>query len=58
MIKKLFHLIISFDDTNNEIEVEIAMQFTQSYQENIISFVNLVRTGPMMMNVDWYRESS
>ena len=37
--------IISFDDTNNEIEVEIAMQFTQSYQENIISFVNLVRTG-------------
>lgn len=43
--KEAISPIISFDDTNNEIEVEIAMQFTQSYQENIISFVNLVRTG-------------
>ncbi len=36
---------VTFDNTDNEIEVEIALQFTDDYQENTISFVNLVRTG-------------
>lgn len=43
--KNVLHKIISFDDLNNPIEVEIAFQFTDGYQENLISFVNLVRTS-------------
>jgi len=43
--KKCLHNTLSFDDDNHEIEVEIALQFTSGYQENIISFVNLVRTS-------------
>lgn len=37
--------IVSFDDTAHEIETEIALQFNDGYSENIVSFVNLVRTG-------------
>ncbi len=43
--KKTLHKVISFDDKNNPIEVEVALQFSETYQENIISFVNLVRTS-------------
>lgn len=43
--KKCIHNTLSFDDDSHDIEVEIALQFTEGYQENIISFVNLVRTG-------------
>ena len=43
--KKTLHNTISFDDNSNTIEVEVAFQFTDGYQENLISFVNLVRTG-------------
>ena len=43
--KKVLHKTVSFDDESNPIEVEIAFQFTEGYQENLISFVNLVRTG-------------
>lgn len=43
--KKTLHKTVSFDDVSNPIEVEIAFQFTDGYQENLISFVNLVRTG-------------
>lgn len=43
--KKTIHNTVSFDDTSNPIEVEVAFQFVESYQENLISFVNLVRTG-------------
>lgn len=43
--KKFIHKILSFEDNTHDIEVEIAMQFTEGYQENIISFVNLVRTS-------------
>lgn len=43
--KKILHKTVSFDDVSNPIEVEIAFQFTDGYQENLISFVNLVRTG-------------
>lgn len=43
--KKTIHKTISFDDDNNPIEVEVAFQFIEGYQENLISFVNLVRTG-------------
>ena len=43
--KKTLHKTVSFDDQSNLIEVEVAFQFSDGYQENLISFVNLVRTG-------------
>ena len=41
--KKTIHSTVSFQDLSNPIEVEIAFQFIEGYQENVISFVNLVR---------------
>ena len=43
--KTPLHQVISIEDNTNPIEVELALQFSDGYQENIISFVNLVRTG-------------
>ena len=43
--KKAIHSTVSFQDISNPIEVEIAFQFIEGYQENVISFVNLVRTS-------------
>ena len=43
--KKILHQTVSLDDQSHPIEVEVAFQFTDGYQENLISFVNLVRTG-------------
>ena len=42
--KAPLHKVISFDTTKQKIEVNIAMQYTDSYQENILSFVNIVKT--------------
>lgn len=43
--KETLDEIINIEGTNNEIEVDVAMQFTSGYQETTLSFVNLVRTG-------------
>lgn len=43
--KETLNPIINIEGTNNEIEVDVAMQFTSGYQENTLSFVNLVRTS-------------
>lgn len=43
--KEILNPIINIEGTNNGIEVDVAMQFTAGYQENTLSFVNLVRTG-------------
>lgn len=43
--KETLNEIINIEGTNNEIEVDAAMQFTSGYQETTLSFVNLVRTG-------------
>lgn len=43
--KETLNEIINIEGTNNEIEVDVAMQFTAGYQETTLSFVNLVRTG-------------
>ena len=43
--KETLNKIISIEGINNEIEVDVAMQFTSGYQENTLSFVNLVRTS-------------
>ncbi len=42
--KVVLHKPFSFTDTKNEIEVNVAMQYTDTYNENIISFVNNVKT--------------
>ncbi len=42
--KNTLHKVISFDGSKDGIEVDIAMQYTDTYQENIISFVNNVKT--------------
>ncbi len=43
--KKPLHKTIFFNGKKNDIEVEIALQYTDSYNENILSFVNNVKTG-------------
>ncbi len=43
--KDVLHPTVTFEGTNNEIDVEVALQFTASYHETTMSFVNLVRTG-------------
>ena len=42
--KKIIHDAVLLEGTANEIEVEVAFQFTKSYTDQIISFVNNVRT--------------
>ena len=42
--KKTLHNVLSFDSKKDEIEVEISMQYTDTYNENIVSFVNNVKT--------------
>ncbi len=43
--KNTLHKVLSFTNTKNKIEVSIALQYTDTYNENIISFVNNVKTG-------------
>ncbi|HOP65678.1 MAG TPA: DNA topoisomerase IV subunit B [Bacilli bacterium] len=42
--KKVLHKPVSFGNEKNGIEVSVALQYTDSYNENIISFVNNVKT--------------
>ncbi len=42
--KTVLHSPLVFQDTKEQIEVDIAMQYTDTYQENIVSFVNNVKT--------------
>ena len=42
--KKTLHNVYSFSGSKNNIEMDIAFQYTDSYNENIISFVNNVKT--------------
>ena len=43
--KKPINKIFSFSDIKDKIEVDIALQYTDSYNENLVSFVNNVKTG-------------
>ena len=43
--KNTLHKVINFGNTKNKIEVDIAMQYTDTYNENILSFVNNVKTS-------------
>ncbi len=42
--KKALHKVTSFDGMKEGINVEVAFQYTETYSENIISFVNNVKT--------------
>ncbi|TCP31530.1 DNA topoisomerase IV subunit B [Scopulibacillus darangshiensis] len=42
--KDTLHTVVSFEGTANDIEIEVAFQFNDGYSENILSFVNNVRT--------------
>ena len=42
--KTVLHKVLAIGGTKEKIEVEIAMQYTDSYNENIVSFVNNVKT--------------
>ena len=42
--KKTLHNVISYEGTKSGIEVDVAMQYTDTYNENIVSFVNNVKT--------------
>ncbi|MBT2755058.1 DNA topoisomerase IV subunit B [Mesobacillus foraminis] len=42
--KDTLHPVVSFEGANSGIEVEFAFQFNDGYSENVLSFVNNVRT--------------
>lgn len=42
--KEPLHPVVSFEGEQNEIEVDFAFQFHDGYSENMVSFVNNVRT--------------
>jgi len=43
--KQVLHKVIYFEGSKNGIEVNVAMQYSDSYNESIESFVNNVKTG-------------
>lgn len=43
--KNILHKTVLFSGIKDKIEVDIALQYTDTYNENIISFVNNVKTG-------------
>ena len=43
--KKNLHKVVNFDTIKDGINVEVAFQYTDTYNENIISFVNNVKTN-------------
>lgn len=43
--KKALHNVVGFEAMKDSIRVEIAFQYTEDYSENIISFVNNVKTN-------------
>lgn len=43
--KKPLHNVVSFTGSKDGIQVEIAFQYTEDYSENLISFVNNVKTN-------------
>ena len=42
--KNTLHNVFSFNGTKDKIDVEVSMQYTDTYNENIVSFVNNVKT--------------
>ncbi|WP_230130962.1 DNA topoisomerase IV subunit B [Bacillus sp. CECT 9360] len=42
--KDSLHTVVSFEGQQNDMEVDLAFQFNDGYSENVLSFVNNVRT--------------
>ncbi|SDH50621.1 DNA topoisomerase IV subunit B [Alteribacillus bidgolensis] len=42
--KEVLHPVVYFEGTNQDIDVEFSFQFNDAYTENVLSFVNNVRT--------------
>ncbi len=42
--KQILHNVVSFNGSKDKIDVDIALQYNDTYNENIISFVNNVKT--------------
>jgi len=42
--KKTLHKVVNFNGAKSEIEIDIALQYSEGYNENILSFVNNVKT--------------
>lgn len=47
--------VIYFETSQNEVEVEIALQYTTTYSENILSFVNNINTIEGGTHVDGFK---
>ena len=43
--KNTLHSVVQFEGTKDKIDVKVAFQYTESYSDNIISFVNNVKTS-------------
>lgn len=43
--KKELHKVLNFSGNRNNIDIEVALQYTETYNENILSFVNNVKTS-------------
>ncbi len=43
--KKGLHKVVAFEGVKDKIDVEVAFQYTETYAENLISFVNNVKTA-------------
>ena len=43
--KQILHKTVVFEGIKDKMEIDIAMQYTDTYQENIVSFVNNVKTS-------------
>lgn len=43
--KRILHDVVHFETIKNDIRVEIAFQYTDTYSDNVISFVNNVKTS-------------
>ncbi len=44
-IKSTLHKVLDFTGIKDKWKVDIAMQYTDTYRENIVSFVNNVKTS-------------
>ncbi len=42
--KNVLHKVINFEGVKDDIEIDVALQYTDTYNENIVSFVNNVKT--------------
>ena len=47
--------VVYFETEDNDVQVEVALQYTTSYSENILSFVNNIPTGEGGTHVDGFK---